>query len=433
MPMPPRNFYGWKLLSALWVIIFINLAFPIYGSRGVEAVMMQDLDLNRQTLGSIFSIFTIMSGLPGPLVALCVGRYGVRLTMFAGSLTIVVGSILMATVVSSGLLAAVMFGIIVGIGVATGGVIAAQAGLVKWFLHRRALVLAILSSASGVGGFVAAPLLNRIIETSGGSWRTGWWFMAALSCFAALIAVLFIRESPEDLGQVPDGSTEDEAPTKDGKGGGHKRVTVHRTTEAWTYRESLSGPVYWLLMVCQMGMSWGFVVFLSHGVVHLMDLGHTREAAAWAISLIALIGLLAKAIVAFLGDRIEPRYIWACFIGIFGVGQVLVVQADSMALVVAAAACLGIGFSGGVVCCAAVLSNYFGTRPFASLTGLTIAINTTMGAIAPFIAGRVYDKGYGYQGVFYTIAAWCAAGTVIMFLIKPPLKKMFLTSEKRKK
>lgn len=421
--MPPRNFYGWKLLSALWIIVFINLAFPIYGSRGVEAVMMQDLDLNRQTLGSIFSIFTIMSGLPGPLVALCVGRYGIRLTMLTGSLLVVVGSILMATVVNSGLLAAMVFGIVVGIGVVMGGVIAAQVGLVKWFVRKRAFTLAILSSATAVGGFIAAPLLNRVIEFGGGSWRVGWWFMAVLSCFAAVIAVLFVKESPEDLGQVPDGSAEDATSATDKGGTGHKRAMVHRTTETWTYRESLSGPVYWLLMVCQMGVSWGFVVFLSHGVAHLMDLGHTRDAGAWAISLMALIGLLAKVIVGVFGDRIEPRYIWACFIGIFGVGQVLAVQADSTMLLVFVAACIGIGFNGGVVCLATVLSNYFGTKPFASLTGLTIAVNTTMGAIAPFIAGRLYDNGYGYQGVFYTIAVWCAAGTVIMFMIKPPFKK----------
>lgn len=420
--MPSRNFYGWKLLSVLWIVVFINLAFPIYGSRVAEAVMMQDLELNRQTLGSIFSVFTIMSGLPGPLVALCVGRYGIRLTILTGSLTVVIGSILMATIVSSGFLAAMAFGVVVGIGVAMGGVIAAQAGLVKWFVHRRALVLAILSSATAVGGFVAAPLLNRIIELGGGNWRMCWWFMAALSCFAAVIALLFVKESPEDLGQMPDGRVGDSASTREKSGSGHRRSMVHRTTETWSYRESLSGPVYWLLMVCQMGMSWGFVVFLSHGVVHLMDMGHTREAGAWAISLMALIGLLAKGIVAVFGDRIDPRYIWACFIGIFGVGQIFVVQADSMVLLVVVAACIGIGFNGGVVCLAAVLSNYFGTRPFASLSGLTIAINTTMGAIAPFIAGRLYDHGYGYQGVFYTVAVWCAAGTVIMFLIKPPFK-----------
>ena len=105
--MPSGNFYGWKLLAALWIVVIINLAFPIYGSRAVEAVMFEDLGLNRQTLGLIFSLFTLMSGLPGPLVALCVGRFGIRATMFVGSLLVVIGSVLMATVVNSGFLAAV--------------------------------------------------------------------------------------------------------------------------------------------------------------------------------------------------------------------------------------------------------------------------------------------------------------------------------------
>jgi OFA family oxalate/formate antiporter-like MFS transporter len=421
--MPTPKFYGWKLLTALWIVVFINLAFPIYGSRGVEAVMMQDLGLNRQTLGLIFSLFTIMSGLPGPLVAICVGRFGIRLSLLCGSLLIVAGSISMATVVNSGLLAALVFGCIVGIGVAMGGVIAAQAGLARWFVRRRAFVLAILSTASAVGGFVAAPLVNRVVALCGGNWRMGWWCMAVLSCLAAAVAFAWVKETPESLGQMPDGDTE-ETPSWDKQTKAKSwRGAVHRTQEIWTYRESLSGSTYWLLMACQLAMSCGFIVFLSHGVVHLMDLGHTRASASWAISLLALVGLLAKGIVAVLGDKLDPRYIWACFIGFFGLGQLLVVNADSTALMVAAALCMGIGFGGGVVCLAAVLSNYFGTKPFASLSGLTIAINTTLGAVTPFIAGRLYDNGYGYGGVFYTLAGWCAAGAVVMFTIKPPFKK----------
>jgi hypothetical protein len=52
--MPHRSFYGWKLLAALWVIVCINLAFPIYGTSILDAVMVEDLNLNRQTLGGIF-------------------------------------------------------------------------------------------------------------------------------------------------------------------------------------------------------------------------------------------------------------------------------------------------------------------------------------------------------------------------------------------
>ena len=84
------------------------------------------------------------------------------------------------------------------------------------------------------------------------------------------------------------------------------------------------------------------------------------------------------------------------------------------------ATCLGIGFGGGLVCLMAVLSNYYGTRAFASLAGLAVAINTTLSAIAPKVAGRLYDHGVPYAGTFYFLAAWCFVGAVVLYLLRPP-------------
>jgi MFS family permease len=158
--------------------------------------------------------------------------------------------------------------------------------------------------------------------------------------------------------------------------------------------------------------------------VHLQDLGHTRDVASWSISLIALSGLISKGIIGALGDRIDPRYLWAVFVGIFGVGQFLAVQAGTPVLMFAISACFGIGFGGGVVCLAAVLSNYYGAKVFAALAGLAIAINTTLSSVTPSVAGWLYDNGHGYQGVFYTLAVWCVAGAIILFIIKPPVRKI---------
>ena len=419
--MPHRNFYGWKLLAALWAIVCINLAFPIYGARVLDAVMIEDLNLNRQTLGGIFSLYTIMSGLPGPLAALCVGRYGVRVTMFSGSLLVLIGSILMATIVNSGLHAALAFGVVVGTGVAMGGVVGAQAGIAKWFVRKRALALAIFSSASGIGGFIASPLLNLVLGFTDKNWRMGWFLITALAFAAALISLIYIRENPEDLGQLPDGDTSGTAEKR--WAGTDQPRRVYLTSINWAYREVVSDRSFWLMMICHMGMGCGYVLFLGHGVVHLMDIGHTRDAGAWAISLIALTSLFGKGIIAALGDRIEPRCIWAGFLALFGIGMILAVNPATTALLVCVAACIGIGFGGGVVCIATVLSNYYGTKVFASLIGLSLAFNTTMGAIVPYIAGRMYDSGYGYQGVFYALAIWCGVGAVVLFAMKIPVKE----------
>jgi MFS family permease len=420
--MPTPGFYGWRLLSVFWLIVFVNLAFPIYGSSVVNAVMMHDLNLDRQTLGILFSLFTIMSGLPGPLVAVCVNRFGVRLTLFIGSLLVLSGSVLMATVVNAGWQAAIAFGVVVALGVSAGGIIGAQAGLAKWFVRRRALVLAIISTASAVGGFIAAPLLNRVITAAGGNWRMGWWFIAAIAFAAALAALAFVREKPEDLGQLPDGGA---VPVQEKKRSVRPwKGAVHITTEIWSYREAMSEKTFWLMMFSQLGMSFGYTVFIAHGVVHLQDLGHTRDAASWAISMMALAGLISKGIVGVLGDRIDPRYLWTAFIALFGAGMSLIMQAGTPALLVTVSVCLGMGFGGGVVCLASILSNYYGTKAFASLAGLAIAINTTMSSITPSAAGWLYDNGYGYQGVFYAIASWCALGAIILFFTKPPIRNL---------
>ncbi len=419
--MPQRNFYGWKLLTALWAVVCINLAFPIYGARVLDAVMVQDLNLNRQTLGGIFSLYTIMSGLPGPLAALCVVRYGVRMTMFLGSILVGTGSLLMATVVNSGLSAALAFGIIVGAGVAMGGVVGAQAGIAKWFVRKRALALAIFSSASGIGGFIASPLLNQVLTLSNKNWRYGWLIITGLAFMAVLISLIFIKEDPKDLGQLPDGTAID---NKDYvmQGAEKNRKRVYITPVNWTYREVILNRSFWIMMICHMGMGCGYILFLGHGVVHLMDIGHTRDAASWAISLIALTSLFGKAVIAALGDRIEPRYIWAGFVALFSVGMILAVKAVSPFILACVASCIGIGFGGGVVCVATVLSNYYGTKVFASLIGLSLAFNTTMGAIVPYIAGRLYDSGYGYQGVFYALSVWCILGAIVLFILKIPVK-----------
>ncbi|HLB85911.1 MAG TPA: MFS transporter, partial [Steroidobacteraceae bacterium] len=155
-------FYGWKLLSAFWVIAVINLAFPAYGSAVLNAAMAAELGFDRQALGTIVAVYLAMSGLPGPLVAASVNRIGVRWTLVIGSGFVIAGSVMLATIVDSVALAIVAFGLIVGVGVATGAIIAAQAGVARWFVRRRSLALSLLYSAGGIGGFIAPQILAAI-------------------------------------------------------------------------------------------------------------------------------------------------------------------------------------------------------------------------------------------------------------------------------
>jgi len=413
--VPERRFYGWTMLAALWGVMFLNLGFPAYGPAVINPAMAKALGLHREMLGNMFSVYMIMSGLPGPLVAFSVNRFGVRKTLVLGSGFIIIGALLMATVVTSGLAAMLCFGLLVGTGVATGAALASQAGLAQWFVRRRSLALSVLYSAGAIGGFVAAPLLNLLIQASG-TWRAGWWLLAALSALAACIALIFVRERPEDVGQAADGFGS--APL-DGRPRADTRPSFV-TRREWTFREAVRNPVYWVLLISLIGTSGGYTLFLAHGVVHLQDLGHSAGVGAWAVGTMTVTGLIGKVILAALGDRIDPRYIFALFMAVFAVGLLLIVDARATWQVLSFATCFGIGFGGGLVCFMSVLSNYYGTRAFASLAGLAVAINTTVSAIAPKVAGHLFDQGVGYAATFYFLAAWGFISAVVLIFTRRP-------------
>jgi MFS family permease len=414
--MQSSGFYGWKLLAVLWVVTFINLGFPAYGQSVINTVMALDLHFDRATLGLLFSAYIGMTGVGGPISAMLVNRVGVRRTLLIGSALIILGSVLMATVVTNAYVAAAALGILIGTGVSIGGALTSQAGVARWFVRRRALALSILYSAGAFGGFVVSPLMDRVITMANGNWRAAWWLMAALSLLAAVIASIFVREQPADLGQVPDGVVE--------AGEGARRpVASFITTEHWTLREALASPVYWLMVLSLVGGSCGYTLYLAHGVVHLSDLGHTRAVGAWAVSILAGTGIFAKVVLALLGDRFDPRYLWALFTAFFALGLYLVIDARSGVQLFAFAASLGIGFGGGVVCLMAVLSNYYGVKVFPSLAGIAVAVNTLSSVSAPYIAGRLYDSGYGYHGSFMTFSIWCLLGAIVLFVVRPPVRR----------
>jgi len=314
------GFYGWKLLAAFWIIYLVNLGYPTYGSSVVNAYMATSLHLDRAMLGLAFSIYMLMVGLPGPLVAAIVNRIGVRWTLLIGSCSAILGGLAMALVVHTGWQAVIAFGVLIGFGSCAGGAIAEQAGIAQWFVRRRALALSLMYSSGGVGGFILPPLLNRLIANTNGNWRAGWWAFIVLGVIAALITVLFVKERPSDMGQLPDGGEVAAGPMKS--------KTVWVTTEEWTFKEAIRSRALLLMLLSSIGISCGFTLIQGHGVVHLKDLGHSPAEAARAMSILAVSTLAGKLLASF-GDRIEPRYVWAAAMTAFGLGMILVVHATS--------------------------------------------------------------------------------------------------------
>ena len=413
------TFYGWKLLVVFWLILFTSFAFPLYGASVVNAYMASDLHLGRSALGLAYGLFQWMVGLPAPLVAVSINRRGVRFTATVGCLLVMTGALLMALAVRTSLGVYVVFSGIIGLGALACGVLGAQSSIGQWFVKGKARAITLVHTGSGIGGFVAAPVLDRLIRHFGGNWRAGWWLMAGLSLFAAALAVLFIRETPADLGQFPDGRAPTDAPSPEAA----RRALpkgVHKTRDEWTLGDVFQSPAIWLILFSSLGISAGYPLLLAHGVVHLKDLGYTASQAAFSISLMLFASLAGQLVVVVWGDRIEPRLIWAVATAVFGVGMVLALNASGKAGLYLFAACLGAGFGASFSCLMTLPGNYFGAKAYASILGVMIAVGTTAGAAGPYLAGIVYDHYGSYAPAFYSIAGLSFAAVFALLFATPP-------------
>jgi len=414
------KFYGWKLLAAYWLILFAVLGFPPYGAGIVNTWMAEQLGFDRTMLGVPYSVLMLTSGLPAPLVAWLVTRKGVRFSLIAGSLTLLAASLAMALLVNTFWAAVLAGGVLAGVGVVLGGALPVQTSTMRWFVRRRALAFAIILSAGGIGGVVAPPLLNAVI-TRTGDWRAGWVLFAVLAALSAVVAMLFAREQPSDLGQRPDGTAVNADETS-GASSTTKATPVHQTQEAWTPREAARSPTLWLLLGCMCGMSMGYTWYLSHGIAHLQDLGHTKGVAAVTASTMAATTLLGKFAIGLLGDRVEPRFLFAASIAVFGVGMLLIVNARGPVPLYAFGICLGIGWGGGLTCLMTILANYYGNQAYPAAVGVTLAVQPTVSAISPALAGYLYDAYGSYAPTLYTLAVLCFVSAIVLTRARPPMR-----------
>lgn len=412
------SFFGWTNVALLFFIYGAVYGFVFYGFTVVFPEMIRAQGWARGDAAMAHTLRALSLGALAPLVAIAIGRAGAKRTMIAGLCFGVVILGMLGTVTSQLWHWILLWGILMPVSFSFGGAIPIQTTLTHWFNVRRATVLGIVLSSAAFAGFIAAPLYTVIMREAG-TWKAGWLAAGAL-CALALCASLFIRNKPEDVGQLPDGLAA--ASASDTAGGvTAKQARTYRTSESWSLREVLRKPVLWLIGVCMVAQISAIYLLTTHGVLHLTDSGFTRMQSATAIGNLILFSGFARLPMGFIGDRIEPR--WIMTVALAGMGLALVgiwrAPGDFRGLL-AIVSVFGFCFGATVPMFPALIGNYFGPSAFAPITGFLSPFMILVGAPVPALAGIIYDRFGSYDIAFtYTVALILVAALLASALVPP--------------
>src|SRR2546429_4253431 len=196
-------FYGWWVVAGFSFMTFISTGIRHAVGPFLKPIVT-DLGLDRASFSLVIAVSLFLYGVFGPLVGPALDRFGARLTASVGAI-LLVGSLLLTSQVRSFWEFAVVYGVILPLGLAVTGPVMASGVVARWFSKRRGTALSLLGSASMTGMSMLVPLVTWLILTRG--WRTAYVLIAGLVLVGILpVALWVIRESPEQMGLTPDGA-----------------------------------------------------------------------------------------------------------------------------------------------------------------------------------------------------------------------------------
>ena len=196
-----RIFYGWWVVLAGALINSLG-ALHFYGFTVFFLPLSLDLNLSRAATSLVFSLSRAEGAVEGPLAGYIIDRFGPRLVMLGGITVVGLGYICLSRVDSYLWFLVVYVGLI-SLGFNAGFLHAVLAAVNNWFIRRRALVMAIVLSAFGLGGAVITPLLSLAVSELG--WRMATILAGVAMWVICLPCALAVKRSPESVGLLPDG------------------------------------------------------------------------------------------------------------------------------------------------------------------------------------------------------------------------------------
>lgn len=429
MPAPQdvqkQKFYGWTLVGVLFALDFLNF-FPYFGGAVINTYMLKQIPMDRGTYGMAFTLFNLFVGLPSMLIAASIMRWGARVTFVIGSAITFCGALSMAFFTHKPWHYMLAYGAIIATGTSFGTIVPIATVASRWFNRYRGRAIGIPMAASGVAGFVGSPIIVKVLTLNGGNWRQAWLFVAGICVVSALIAMAFVRERPEDLGQSVDGVLPDQLPDERIDepllGASAVRSVPAPREYSFTAADAYATPSYWLIFIGGVASQFPYFFFVAHWLLYLRESGIPPHTAAWAMSLFTISTLIGRIGGGALIDKIVPRLAFISGLSLYFLGTLLAfrIYTASVPVIFFAGIFYGVGFGCSFVCMNAITARYYGPEAFPKLNGMIMLLTGIACAPAGFLGGRIYDHFHSYTHAFELNIVVAAIGILALSFATPP-------------
>jgi len=398
----------WWLVIVGCITHAVNTGLSYFGMSAYFPSFEREFGWSRTAISGAFSLARIESGLLGPMEGYVTDRVGPQRMIFIG-LFLCVGGFLALSLVDSlpMLYAVIVLGIVLGSSLGYNMPISVL--IAKVFRERRSLAFGIFRMGPGISGPMV-PLVGWMIGLYG--WRTaavisGCVLLAVGLPLACIIRKIYSQEEAAIL-------------TAEHSGADLKQSPHASTDPQFTLKQALRHRSFWLLSVA-MGMRHLVTEGVSvHFVILLVDRGWSTEAGSTLLGISALIGAPARIGMGWLGDLLDKRRLVMGLLLALSISVLLMGYTAQAFIFTTCMIVYSLAYGGLAALQEPIRADYFGTRAFATIQGMSRSVVTAGTFLGPIIAGFFYDVTKSYTIAFGVFAAVSLVATLFMFLAKPP-------------
>ena len=396
----------WWLVIAGCITHAVNTGFCYFGMSAFFPSFEREFGWSRTAISGAFSLARVESGLLGPIEGYFVDRVGPRRIMYIGIVICAVGFVALSFVNSLPMLyVAIVLGIVLGSSL--GYHMPISLLIAKIFQQRRSLAFGIFRMGPGLSGAIV-PLVGAMIVGLG--WRTAAVFSGVMLLLAGLPIAYFINRI----------ARAEERDRELASAASHGNASRSSADPQFTLKEALRLKTFWFLSVAMALRHMVTEGVSVHFVILLVDRGWSTEAASGLLGVSALIGAPTRIGMGWLGDLVDKRKLviglllaLSASVGVMGWAAGSLTFTTFMIL-------YSLAYGGLASLQEPIRADYFGTKAFATIQGVSRSITTAGTFMGPIVAGLFYDLTKSYSVAFTIFAVVSLLSTVLMFLAKPP-------------
>jgi MFS family permease len=415
-----KFFYGWVIV-AVGFLAHIASAFSISSTLSVFLKpLSEDLGISRGVFSLVRSGEILVAAVAAPLIGSLIDRHGGKWLMAAGGLISGAGFLLLGQTRDFWQFLLVRW-LLVSPGDALMGSMVVNVSISRWFVRLRGRALALAGMGHGLAK-VAMPLLAASLILYAG-WRAAW-AVFGLVTLALVVgpSLLFMRRRPEDMGLLPDGGSpaqrETESPA--GEAASAKPRRSARADVAWSRREALHTPAFWLICITFGVASVGVTGLNLHVFAFVSDQGHSAMVGAAVLSIIAFMQFSTPIVWGVLAERGNiARLIMVKFL-IQTAGLSWAFFSPGVVSLYAGFFLYGIGMGGTSILSEMIWANYFGRVSLGKIRGMGALLTHAFAAAGPPFFGILFDATQSYFLSFSLFIGMLIVSAFLTLFLHPP-------------